>query len=274
MDIASMSALGKLRLPTFHWTHGIGLVNDDNIDVVQLQALQAGSHALDDVFAWEASLLGSVEDIKHRDNHWSLLIVRSSGHSLGAPVHFGSDHIGGALPAGTLQYLSDLRFGVRLRDVKEIDAAVDGQLQYGLGLLIADARREDRPSPQADVRDAQAALAQILVPQARRRRRAVPQRQRRIRAEAYWTAYDGNQSVQRAISLSGFGYGLGAVSMRREIISLLADSITKEKQRHKTIEPKQNTCNNQQIEELKLGNPTTFRAQELLANKIIGNTFI
>lgn len=106
-------------------------------------------------------------------------------YSLGAPVHFGSDHICGALPAGALQYLSDLRFGVRLRDVKEIDAAVDGQLQYGLGLLIADARREDRPGAQADVRDAQAAFAQILVTQARRRRRAVPQRQRRIRAEAY-----------------------------------------------------------------------------------------
>lgn len=153
-------------------------MNDDNIDVVQLQALQAGAHALDDVFAREASLLGSVVGCEEH----ILKIDRclGIGDSLGAPVHFGCDHIGGALPTGALQYLSDLRFGVRLGDVKEIDAAIDGQLQYRLGLLIADARREDRPSAQAHIRDAQTALAQILVPQTWRRRRAMPQRQRRI----------------------------------------------------------------------------------------------
>lgn len=102
-------------------------------------------------------------------------------HLLGAPVDLGGDHIACTLPTSALQDFSYLRLGVRLGDVEQVDAAIDGQLEYGFGLVITDAGREDGPGSQADVRDAQSTLAQILVPQSRRRRRTVPQRQCRIR---------------------------------------------------------------------------------------------
>lgn len=105
----------------------------------------------------------------------------SALHLLGAPVDLGGDHIACTLPTSALQDFSNFRLGVRLGDVEQVDAAIDGQLEYSLGLVIADAGRENGPCSQADVRDAQSTLAQILVPQSRRRRRTVPQRQCRIR---------------------------------------------------------------------------------------------
>lgn len=77
-----------------------------------------------------------------------------AAHSLGAPVDLGGDHIAGALPTSTLQYFSNFRLGMSLRDVEQIDAAIDGQLEYGLGLIITHSRRENGPGAKADVRDA------------------------------------------------------------------------------------------------------------------------
>lgn len=124
-----------------------------------------------------SDLFGESKHIESRKS----VYTTPAGHSLGAPVDLGGDHIACTLPTSALQDFSDFRLGVRLGDVEQVDAAIDGQLEYGFGLVIADAGREDGPRSQADVRDAQSTLAQILVPQSRRRRRTVPQRQCRIR---------------------------------------------------------------------------------------------
>lgn len=74
-------------------------------------------------------------------------ILLARPHSLGAPIDLGGDHIAGTLPTSALQYFSNFRLGMCLRDVEQIDAAIDGQLEYGLGLVIADARGENGPGP-------------------------------------------------------------------------------------------------------------------------------
>lgn len=74
-------------LRTLHRTHRIRLIDDDHIDVGQLQSLQARLHALDDVLARQATLLG-----------------------LGAPVDLCRDHVAGALPAAAGDNLAQLGF--------------------------------------------------------------------------------------------------------------------------------------------------------------------
>jgi len=129
-------------------------------------------------------------------------------NSLGAPVDLRGDDVGGPLPARPLQDLADLGLRVGLRDVEQVDPALDGQLEDGLRLLIAHARREDGPGAQAHVGDPEAALAEILVPQPRRRRGAVPQRQRRIGAQA-----DGAACAQRNAQVHGHRGGVARIQI-------------------------------------------------------------
>lgn len=93
-----------------------------------------------------------------------------------------------------------------LRDVEQVDAALDGQLEDGLRLVVAHARREDRPRAQADIRDPEAALPEVLVPEARGRGGAVPEWQRRIGAQADRAACGGG-STERNTQVNGHRRG-------------------------------------------------------------------
>ena len=44
---------------TFHGTHGIGAMNQDNVDVVELKSFQRTANGFDDVLLGQAALLGS-----------------------------------------------------------------------------------------------------------------------------------------------------------------------------------------------------------------------
>lgn len=79
--------------------------------------------------------------------------------------------------------------GVRLGNVEHIDAALDGQLEYRLRLLLGHARREHRPRAQAHVRYPQAALAQVLVAQTGRGCGPIAQRYGSVGSEAYRTPW-------------------------------------------------------------------------------------
>lgn len=82
---------GAVEVLTFHRTHRIRFVDDDHIDVGQLQPLQTRLHALDDVLARQAALIG-----------------------LAAPVDLRCDHVAGALPAAARDDFAQLGFCLQI----------------------------------------------------------------------------------------------------------------------------------------------------------------
>ncbi len=123
----------------------VGAVAEDQVDVVELEALQRGVGALDDVFAGEAA------------------VVRA----FAAPVDLGGDDVVGAFPAGLGEdgahdFLGDA-VGVDLGVVEEVDAGVPGGVHAFGGEVLVHLRSEGHPRTEAESRDLETRVAEKTI---------------------------------------------------------------------------------------------------------------